>query len=89
MDRPNENNAGEDMGNAGRRVGEAATSAAQRLSERMEQGRATLGDMQALISERTCECLRTTDAYVRDNPWQAVGFAAGLGLIIGLLLGRR
>jgi ElaB/YqjD/DUF883 family membrane-anchored ribosome-binding protein len=27
--------------------------------------------------------------YVRDNPWQAVGIAAGLGLLIGLLIGRR
>jgi ElaB/YqjD/DUF883 family membrane-anchored ribosome-binding protein len=89
MDRPNENNAGEGMGNTVRRVGEAASSAAQRMTESLEQGRATLGDMQALISERARECMRTTDTYVRDNPWQAVGFAAGLGLIIGLLLGRR
>jgi ElaB/YqjD/DUF883 family membrane-anchored ribosome-binding protein len=33
--------------------------------------------------------MRTTDLYVRDNPWQAVGIAAGLGLIVGLLLRRR
>ncbi|MCP5202422.1 MAG: DUF883 domain-containing protein [Gammaproteobacteria bacterium] len=29
-----------------------------------------------------------TDSYVRENPWSAVGVAAGLGLLIGLL-GRR
>jgi ElaB/YqjD/DUF883 family membrane-anchored ribosome-binding protein len=27
--------------------------------------------------------------YVRDNPWQAVGVAAGVAFIIGYLIGRR
>jgi ElaB/YqjD/DUF883 family membrane-anchored ribosome-binding protein len=26
---------------------------------------------------------------VHQNPWTAVGVAAGLGLVIGILLGRR
>jgi ElaB/YqjD/DUF883 family membrane-anchored ribosome-binding protein len=25
------------------------------------------------------------DEYVRGNPWQAVGIAAGIGLVIGML----
>jgi ElaB/YqjD/DUF883 family membrane-anchored ribosome-binding protein len=29
------------------------------------------------------------DEYVRGNPWQAVGIAAGIGLVLGLLLTRR
>lgn len=29
------------------------------------------------------------DAYVRGNPWIAVGAGAAAGLVIGLLLGRR
>ena len=27
--------------------------------------------------------------FVRDNPWQAVGIAAGIGLVLGLLISRR
>jgi ElaB/YqjD/DUF883 family membrane-anchored ribosome-binding protein len=27
--------------------------------------------------------------YVRGNPWQAVGIAAGVGLVLGLLMSRR
>jgi len=30
-----------------------------------------------------------TDEYVHEHPWRSVGVAAGVGLIIGLLIGRR
>jgi len=32
---------------------------------------------------------RQLDAQVRDNPWAAVGIAAGIGLIAGILLSRK
>jgi ElaB/YqjD/DUF883 family membrane-anchored ribosome-binding protein len=32
---------------------------------------------------------RTTDGYVHENPWKAIGVAAGLGVLVGLLAGRR
>ena len=32
---------------------------------------------------------RQLDAQVRQNPWAAVGIAAGVGLLIGLLLARK
>jgi len=32
---------------------------------------------------------KATDAYVHENPWRAMGFAASVGIVIGLLIGRR
>ncbi len=32
---------------------------------------------------------RKTDEYVHTNPWQAIGLAAAMGLVVGLLIGRR
>jgi len=32
---------------------------------------------------------RDLDAQVREHPWAAVGIAAGLGLIAGILLSRK
>jgi ElaB/YqjD/DUF883 family membrane-anchored ribosome-binding protein len=29
------------------------------------------------------------DQQVHENPWTAVGVATGIGLIVGILLGRR
>jgi ElaB/YqjD/DUF883 family membrane-anchored ribosome-binding protein len=87
---PSRNKSGEGAAaSAGRAAGEAAASVAQRVGDTLEQGRAALVDMQELLAEKTRDCMRTTDTYVRDNPWQAIGIAAGVGLIIGLLIGRR
>jgi len=35
------------------------------------------------------EAAANADEYVHANPWQAVGAAAGVGLLLGLLLSRR
>ena len=32
---------------------------------------------------------RRTDTFVRDNPWQVIGFAAVVGLAVGILASRR
>lgn len=32
---------------------------------------------------------KMADDYVRENPWRNLGVAAGVGLLIGLLIGRR
>ena len=39
--------------------------------------------------DTTKQAARVADDYVHDKPWQAIGIAAGVGLIIGLLIGRR
>lgn len=41
-------------------------------------------------SAKVRQLSRTADGYVRENPWWAIGAAAGVGMVIGLLLrGRR
>jgi ElaB/YqjD/DUF883 family membrane-anchored ribosome-binding protein len=89
MDRNREESGEGAAASAGRSAGEAAASVAQRFGEGLDQGKAALADFQAFVTERTRECARTTDEYVRTNPWQAIGIAAGLGLIVGLLIRRR
>lgn len=32
---------------------------------------------------------KATDEYVHENPWKSVGVGAAVGIVIGLLLGRR
>ena len=32
---------------------------------------------------------RHLDSQVRENPWAAVGIAAGIGLIVGILMARK
>jgi ElaB/YqjD/DUF883 family membrane-anchored ribosome-binding protein len=39
---------------------------------------------QQLVTAKGREALSVTDDYVRENPWNAVGIAAGAGFLLGL-----
>ena len=45
--------------------------------------------IQAVAMEKGKEAAQTTDEFVHEHPWKAVGIAAGVGLSVGLLIGRR
>jgi len=46
-------------------------------------------EVQTALRERTQEAVRLSDVYVHENPWNVMGAAAGVGLLVGFLLGRR
>lgn len=51
--------------------------------------KSALADGAAQVRSQAREVTRTTDTYVRDNPWQVVGIAAMIGLAVGILASRR
>ncbi len=61
----------------------------ERLQEHMHKAKDRLADTKEIVVDKAKEGARATDEYVRDNPWRAVGIAAGVGLIVGMLIGRR
>ncbi len=65
-------------------------AAARTKAEKALQGaRARLGDLEGQVRERGREAAQSADKFVHDQPWKAVGIAAGLGIIVGMLLRRR
>jgi ElaB/YqjD/DUF883 family membrane-anchored ribosome-binding protein len=70
---------------AGDKVGELRS----KIQDHLVTARASLADAQAAALERAKEVGRATDDFVQDNPWRSVGIAAGVGLLVGLLIGRR
>lgn len=70
-------------------VGADATALREKIGLRLQAAKANLTDMQHAAAERAKAAGKATDVYVHDNPWQAIGIAAGAGLLIGLLIGRR
>jgi ElaB/YqjD/DUF883 family membrane-anchored ribosome-binding protein len=70
-------------------TGEKVAELRERLTENLRQARYRLADAEAAIRERTREVAKATDHYVHEHPWKAIGVAAGIGLVIGLLIGRR
>lgn len=61
----------------------------ERINQNLLDARHKLADAQDAIREKTREVARATDDYVHEHPWRAIGTAAGAGLLIGLLIGRR
>lgn len=60
-----------------------------RIQDHLTNAKASLADAQAAVVDRAKYVGRVTDDYVHDNPWRSVGVAAGIGFIVGLLIGRR
>ena len=60
-----------------------------RARENLQIAREKLADADAAIRAKTREMAYATDDYVHDNPWSSIGVAAALGLLIGVLIGRR
>ncbi|MGD0504414.1 MAG: hypothetical protein ABSD02_16875 [Steroidobacteraceae bacterium] len=51
--------------------------------------KSALSDGAAQVKGQARQVSRTTDTYVRDNPWQVVGIAAVVGIALGILMTRR
>jgi ElaB/YqjD/DUF883 family membrane-anchored ribosome-binding protein len=60
-----------------------------KAEESLKVVKARMAESQAELLVKTKEAVKATDAYVHEYPWKAVGVAAGVGLVVGLLSGRR
>lgn len=72
-------------GVAGERMGDLR----ERIGERLRDAKLRLADAEAALVDKTKAAARATDDYVHENPWRAVGIAAGIGLLLGVIIGRR
>ena len=70
-------------------AGEKMADLRVKLQDHLINARQSLAEAQAAVVERTKQVARATDDYVHDNPWRSIGIAAGIGFIVGLLIGRR
>jgi ElaB/YqjD/DUF883 family membrane-anchored ribosome-binding protein len=70
-------------------AGTAANEARDKLQDRLTQLKDKLSYLQdeALLHSKAVG--RAADNYVHEHPWQAIGAAAGVGLLLGLLISRR
>jgi ElaB/YqjD/DUF883 family membrane-anchored ribosome-binding protein len=62
---------------------------ADRVRDRLLVAKARLLDAEQRLVERGRQVARSTDDYVHENPWSSIGIGAGVGLLLGILIGRR
>ena len=60
-----------------------------RARENINNARHKLDELEDDVAQRARAAYKATDQLVHDNPWQTAAVAAGVGLLLGLLLGRR
>ncbi|HAB01844.1 MAG TPA: DUF883 domain-containing protein [Pseudomonas sp.] len=70
-------------------AGDQAEELRAQVHERLNQARETLQVTQESLRERGQAALSDAEQYVQEKPWHAIGIAAGVGLLIGLLANRR
>lgn len=66
-----------------------ARDARERASGSVEQARKRLEELEEQLTARAKAAADDAHRYVRDNPWQSIGIAAAVGVVVGLILGRR
>jgi ElaB/YqjD/DUF883 family membrane-anchored ribosome-binding protein len=69
--------------------GEKLAEIRAKMEESLRVAKARIWDAQAALLVKTKAAAKAADAYIHENPWNAIGVAAGVGLVIGLLIGRR
>lgn len=74
----------------------AAEDGGERLSElrgqaeaSLKRARARLGAAEKNAVAKARKIAANSDHYVHENPWTAIGVGAGIGLLLGLLIGRK
>lgn len=66
-------------------TGEGAAELRAKVQATLERARRGLQEMQDAAIQKA----KAADAYVHEKPWQAIGVAAGIGLLLGMLIARR
>ena len=66
-------------------AGEKVSEARKRLAAALESGKELYGR----VRDKTVEKAKAVDETVHEHPYQAIGLAFGVGVLIGVLVTRR
>jgi ElaB/YqjD/DUF883 family membrane-anchored ribosome-binding protein len=70
-------------------AGEKVSAAREKIQDSLRNAKVKLAEVEDVLLDKGKQAARATDEYVHDHPWKAVGIAAGIGLIVGMLISRR
>lgn len=70
-------------------AGEKFSATRVQLEKKISEAKSRLMDVEGVLLDKGKEAAKVADNFVQENPWKSVGIAAGFGLVIGMLIGRR
>lgn len=75
--------------NTAQQTGEGYKTAKAKLETTLADAKWELNRLEDAAIAKAKDAMDTTDRYVRDNPWQAVGIGAAVGVLLGMLIARK
>jgi ElaB/YqjD/DUF883 family membrane-anchored ribosome-binding protein len=69
--------------------GERMDAAKAKIRESLDAAKARVREAEVHARQQGEAAVHATEDYTRHHPWQALGIAASVGLVIGVLLARR
>jgi ElaB/YqjD/DUF883 family membrane-anchored ribosome-binding protein len=70
-------------------TGEEAKALRNRAQDAIGRARDSLVHLEQRAVAQTKAAAHATDNWVHDHPWTAVGIAAGVGFLVGLVVNRK
>lgn len=83
------NNAEELLASAGEGGDAKAQALHAKLTANLKLAKDRLIDAEKLALDKAKAAAKATDHYVHEHPWKAVGIAAAVAFLLGLLVSRR
>jgi len=78
--------SGQDLKNAAREGAQQAADATREAANRLSTAMQTAKNN---IQEKTTASARATDRAIRQHPYESLGIAFGVGLLLGVIISRR
>ena len=72
---------------SGEQASELRRRAQSAIARRISRARFLVSEHR--VVDQAKRATRATDGWVHEHPWTAVGIAAGIGVLIGLVVNRR
>lgn len=69
--------------------GSEAQALYARVAERLRVAKGQIIHAEEQVVKHAKHAAKVTDNYVHEHPWQAVGIAAAVGVLVGMLISRR
>jgi ElaB/YqjD/DUF883 family membrane-anchored ribosome-binding protein len=69
--------------------GEKLTELKGQAEASLRKAKATLGDLERSVVAKARKIASDSDGFVHENPWTAIGIGAGIGFLLGVLIGRK
>ena len=70
-------------------TGDKARNLRDQVESKLLHAKLRLQELEGQAVDRAKVAARATDDFVHDHPWQAIGVAAAVGFVVGLLMNRR